>query len=148
MNNKINELKIKINQLGQQIKDATESRDKAFDTEEKIRKTLVTNICISGVGYLILGPLIHPAIGLASLLFLGFNVIPGGIAVLHLENKGEKFDKEISRCKMETIASEKELDELLKAETIAQLPTENKTNKKDTTPVITQNKNNVAQKTR
>lgn len=106
---KINETKIKLNELNQKIKDTTELRDKLFDKEERIRKTLVINICIAGVGYLVLGPLIHPAIGLASLFFLGGNVIPGGIAILHYEGKTDKLQKEIDSFKRDVYNCESEL---------------------------------------
>lgn len=106
---KINETKIKLNELNQKIKDTTELRDKLFDKEERIRKTLVINICIAGVGYLVLGPLIHPAIGLASLFFLGGNVIPGGIAILHYEGKTDKLQREIDSFKRDLYNCESEL---------------------------------------
>ena len=106
---RINELKIKINELNQKIKDTTETMDKLLDKEERIRKTLVTNICISGVGYMILGPLIHPAISLVSAFFLAGNVVPGGIAILHYESKTDDLQKEIDIYKRQLYDSEKEL---------------------------------------
>ena len=130
MNSKINELKIKINQLNQKIKDATESRNKLEDKEENIRKFVVTNICISGVGYLILGPLIHPAIGLASLFLLCGSVVPGGIAILHYEGKTDKLQSEIDCCKREIYDCESELvalnrDSLQGIPTVVQAKKEN-----------------------
>lgn len=104
-----NELKIKVNGLNQKIKDNTELRDKILDKEERIRKLLVTNIIISGVGYLVLGPLIHPAIGLASLFFLGGNVIPGGILILRSESKTDKLQREIDSFKRDLYNCESEL---------------------------------------
>ena len=104
-----NELKIKVNGLNQKIKDNTELRDKILDKEERIRKLLVTNIIISGVGYLVLGPLIHPAIGLASLFFLGGNVIPGGILILRSESKTDNLQREIDGCKNQIYELESEL---------------------------------------
>lgn len=106
---KINELKIKINELNQKIKDTTELRNKLEDKKESIRKFVVTNICISGVGYLILGPLIHPAIGLASLFLLCGSVVPGGIAILHYEGKTDKLQREIDIFKRDVYNCESEL---------------------------------------
>ena len=143
-----NELKIKVNGLNQKIKDNTELRDKILDKEERIRKLLVTNIIISGVGYLVLGPLIHPAIGLASLFFLGGNVIPGGILILRSESKTDNLQREIDISKRELYDAEKELVAIHR-EPLSVLPTFNEpVNQTIVEPTQTTKKDNINKKSR
>lgn len=145
---RINELKIKINELNQKIKDTTETMDKLLDKEERIRKTLVTNICISGVGYMILGPLIHPAISLASVFFLAGNVIPGGILILRSESKTDNLQREIDISKRELYDAEKELVAIHR-EPLSVLPTFNEpVNQTIVEPTQTTKKDNINKKSR
>lgn len=113
MNQKINELKVRINELQQNIKDIQEIKDQTEEKKEIIRKITLINVCIAGVGHLILGPLINPVISLASLIFLSLSVIPGGITILHYESKIDRYQKQIDDSNLEIINCQNGINSLL-----------------------------------
>ena len=107
----INTLKIKINELKYKIKETTEKKDMIYKKSERsrifaLRSTIISTI-LNFCGYFI-----HPAIILASILYLGIGVQIGGISMLLYQNKEEKCQKEIDGYIKESEQLEAKLEEL------------------------------------
>lgn len=136
----INELKISINTQEQQVKDLNELKNKVYEKAENARKTALTATCLGGVGHLILGPLIHPFISVASLIFMLCVMTPSAIIMMRNEDKEEKYKKEINQIER-SIEKQKEELENLTNETLNQIPIA-KTNITSINPLETNKKEN------
>lgn len=136
----INELKISINTQEQQVKDLNELKNKVYEKAENARKTALAATCLGGVGHLILGPLIHPFISVASLIFMLCVMTPSAIIMMRNEDKEEKYKKEINQIER-SIEKQKEELENLTNETLNQIPIA-KTNITSINPFETNKKEN------
>ena len=113
---RINDLIIRNNELEQRIKDTEILKNQAQEKLESVRRIILTNVGIAAFGQFVLGTLVHPAIGLASLLLLCCTVPPGGIIFMRREDKVAAYEKEIETYTTEIEKNKIELDSLYVAQ--------------------------------
>lgn len=95
-NQEINNLKIKINELENEIIDKQEIKRKYNAKTEKLRRFAILNTILAATSHF-LAFFIHPSLLVVALLLLLTGVVPEGFVLFHREDKELKFDKEIEK---------------------------------------------------
>lgn len=141
MNNLINELKIKINNLNNKILEVEKKEQEYSQNTEKIRLFIVRNIIIGGLIHMI-GYFTSLYLTLGGLLFVCFSVIPFGIIYLHRENVDDKFRKEIDNYNEELKKLNQDLEQYTNSNYMEPLKIINKETKKNTANLFLPNNTN------
>ena len=99
-NMEINDIKIRINELENEVLEIEEKKKQHNYKTENIRKFAVLNCILAGILHFI-GPFIHPSLLFVALGLILFGVAPEGFIVFHREDIEAKFDKQINDSKEE-----------------------------------------------
>lgn len=109
--NEINDLKIKINELENTIKEAGEKKNIIYEKVERSRIFALRSTIFSAI-LIISGYFIHPIVTLTGIMCLGITVPIGGISMLSYENKEDKYKKVLDMYTKELDCFKEKLEEL------------------------------------
>lgn len=99
-NKEINNIKIRINELENEILETEEKKKKHNYKTENLRKFAILNCILAGILHFI-GPFIHPSLLIVALALILLGVAPEGFIIFHREDIEEKLDAKMNEHKEE-----------------------------------------------